>query len=93
MANHLLKVATSGLGGILMDFVHVSVFSEWLDTAKGKKALGIIWTEWRVEALEALVFPLICQWLLEEHGFSKTFRTPISPIVNLLAHDGVSILI
>lgn len=63
-----------------MNFVHVSIFSEWFDKQRGK-AMGIIWTGWRVGALG---FPLICQWLLEEHGFAKTLRVLIPPMLTLL---------
>jgi hypothetical protein len=70
-----------GVGGILLNFVHVSIFSEWFDKQRGK-AMGIIWTGWRVGALG---FPLICQWLLEQHGFSKTIRVLIPPMLTLLA--------
>ena len=70
-----------GVGGILLNFVHVSVFPEWFDQKKGQ-AMGIIWMGWRVGAL---VFPLICQWLLEQHGFEQTLRVLIAPMLTLLA--------
>ncbi|KEF61393.1 uncharacterized protein A1O9_02959 [Exophiala aquamarina CBS 119918] len=63
-----------------MNSVHVSVFSEWFDKQK-EKAMGIIWTGWR---LGALTFPLIRQWLLEEHGFAKTLHVLIPPMLTLL---------
>lgn len=69
-----------GLGGIMLNFVHVSIFSEWFDKKKGQ-AMGIIWSGWRVGAL---AFPLICQWLLEQHGFEKTLRVLIAPMISLL---------
>jgi MFS family permease len=70
-----------GLGGILMNFVHVSVFSEWFDKRRGL-AMGIIWSGWRIGAL---AFPLICQWLLQQHGFARTLRVLIPPMMTLLA--------
>lgn len=70
-----------GVGGILLNFVHVSVFSEWFDKKKGQ-AMAIIWTGWRVGALG---FPLICQWLLEKHGFEQTLLVLIAPMLSLLA--------
>lgn len=70
-----------GVGGILLNFVHVSIFSEWFDKKKGQ-AMAIVWTGWRVGALG---FPLICQWLLEEHGFEQTLRVLIAPMLSLLA--------
>lgn len=69
-----------GIGGILMNYVHVSIFPEWFDKKKGQ-AMGIIWTGWRVGAL---AFPLICQWLLDKHGFEKTLRVLIAPMLALL---------
>lgn len=70
-----------GIGGILLNFVHVSVFPEWFDKKKGQ-AMGIIWMGWRVGAL---LFPLVCQRLLEQHGFEKTLRVLIAPMLSLLA--------
>lgn len=70
-----------GIGGILLNFVHVSIFSEWFDKKKGQ-AMAIVWTGWRVGALG---FPLLCQWLLEQHGFEQTLRVLIAPMLSLLA--------
>lgn len=69
-----------GIGGILLNFVHVSIFSEWFDKKKGQ-AMGIIWSGWRVGAL---AFPLICQWLLDQHGFEKTLRVLVAPMISLV---------
>ena len=69
-----------GVGGIMLNFVHVSVFPEWFDKKKGQ-AMGIIWLGYRVGAL---VFPLICQWLLYQHGFEKTLHVLIAPMLALL---------
>jgi MFS family permease len=76
----LLQGVVFGIGGILMNYVHVSIFPEWFDKKKGQ-AMGIIWTGWR---LGPLVFPLICQWLLNQHGFAKTLRVLIAPMLALL---------
>lgn len=76
----LLQGVLFGIGGILMNYVHVSIFPEWFDKKKGQ-AMGIIWTGWR---LGALAFPLICQWLLDKHGFAKTLRVLIAPMLALL---------
>jgi len=69
-----------GIGGILLNFVHVSIFSEWFDKKKGQ-AMAIVWTGWRVGALG---FPILCQWLLEEHGFEQTLRVLVAPMLSLL---------
>jgi hypothetical protein len=76
----LLQGVLFGIGGILMNYVHISIFPEWFDKKKGQ-AMGIIWTGWRVGAL---AFPLICQWLLDKHGFAKTLRVLIAPMLALL---------
>ena len=70
-----------GIGGILLNFVHVSIFSEWFDKKKGQ-AMAIVWTGWRIGALG---FPLLCQWLLEQHGFEQTLRVLVAPMLSLLA--------
>ena len=70
-----------GIGGILLNFVHVSIFSEWFEKKKGK-AMGIIWLGWRVGGL---AFPPICQWLLDIHGYAETLRVLIAPMLALLA--------
>lgn len=69
-----------GVGGVMLNFVHVSIFSEWFDERRGE-AMGIIWTGYRVGAL---AFPLICQWLLDKHGYAKTLRVLIAPMLALL---------
>ena len=69
-----------GIGGIMLNFVHVSVFSEWFEKKQGQ-AMGLIWLGYRVGAL---VFPLICQWLLYQHGFRKTLHVLIAPMLALL---------
>ena len=76
----LAQGVSFGLGGILLNFVHVSMFSEWFDKQKGR-AMAIVWTGWRVGALG---FPLLCQWLLEQHGFQQTLRVLIAPMLSLL---------
>ena len=69
-----------GIGGIFLNFVHVSIFSEWFDKKKGQ-AMGLIWLGYRVGGLG---FPLICQWLLDKHGFQQTLRVLIAPMLALL---------
>ena len=69
-----------GFGGILLNFVHVSVFSEWFDKKRGQ-AMGFIWSGFR---LGGFGFPLVCQWLLDKHGFQKTLRVLIAPMLALL---------
>ena len=69
-----------GIGGILLNFVHVSIFSEWFDKKKGQ-AMGMIWLGYRVGGL---AFPLICQSLLDKHGYPKTLRVMIAPMLALL---------
>ena len=69
-----------GIGGILLNFVHVSIFSEWFDKKKGE-AMGIIWLGYRVGGLG---FPPICQWLLKTHGYEQTLRVLIAPMLALL---------
>lgn len=69
-----------GIGGICLNFVHVSIFSEWFDKKKGQ-AMGMIWLGYRVGGL---AFPLVCQWLLEKHGYQKTLRVLIAPMLALL---------
>ena len=69
-----------GIGGIFLNFVHVSIFPEWFDKKKGQ-AMGIIWLGYR---LGGLAFPLICQWLLDKHGYQKTLRVIIAPMLALL---------
>ena len=69
-----------GVGGIMLNFVHVSVFPEWFEKKQGQ-AMGVIWLGYRVGAL---VFPLICQWLLYQHGFKKTLHVLVAPMLALL---------
>jgi len=69
-----------GIGGILLNFVHVSIFPEWFDKKKGQ-AMGIIWLGYRAGGL---AFPPICQWLLDTHGFEKTLRVLLAPMLALL---------
>jgi len=69
-----------GLGGILLNFVHLSVFPEWFDQKRGQ-AMGFIWLGFRVGGL---AFPLICQWLLDRHGYQMTLRVLIAPMLALL---------
>ena len=69
-----------GIGGIFLNFVHVSIFSEWFDKKKGQ-AMGLIWLGYRAGGLG---FPLICQWLLDKHGFQQTLRVLIAPMLVLL---------
>lgn len=76
----LTQGVSFGIGGILLNFVHVSVFPEWFDKKKGQ-AMGMVWMGWRVGAL---AFPLICQWLLHEHGFEQSLRVLIAPMLSLL---------
>lgn len=69
-----------GIGGIILNFVHVSVFSEWFDKKRGQ-AMGIVWLGYRFGALG---LPLICQYLLEMHGYEKTIQVLIAPALALL---------
>ena len=69
-----------GIGGILLNFVHVSIFPEWFDKKQGQ-AMGIIWTGYR---LGALGFPPVCQWLLDKHGYEDCLRVLIVPMLALL---------
>ena len=69
-----------GIGGILLNFVHVSIFSEWFDK-KRSQAMSIIWLGYRVGGL---AFPIICQWLLDQHGYAKTLRVLLAPMLALL---------
>src|SRR5204863_8472554 len=69
-----------GIGGILMNFVHVSIFAEWFEQKKDK-AMGRIWLGWRVGSLG---FPAVCLWLLDKHGYEKTLRVLIAPMLVLL---------
>lgn len=46
-----------GVGGIMLNFVHVSVFSEWFDKKQGQ-AMGIIWLGYRVGAGSCLPIDL-----------------------------------
>ena len=69
-----------GIGGIFLNFVHVSIFSEWFDQ-KRSQAMSIIWLGYRVGGL---AFPLICQWLLDQHGYEKTLRVLLAPMLALL---------
>ena len=76
----LMQGLLYGVGGICLNFVHVSIFSEWFDKKKGQ-AMGVIWLGYRVGGLG---FPPVCQWLLEKHGFEKTLRVLIAPMLALL---------
>ena len=69
-----------GVGGIMLNFVHVCSISEWFET-KRKIAMAIIWLGYRSGAV---VFPPVCQWLLEKHGYEKTLRVLIAPMLALL---------
>lgn len=69
-----------GIGGIMLNFVHVSIFSEWFEKKK-KRAMTTIWLGYRTGAL---VFPSACQWLLEKHGYEMTLRVLIAPMLTLL---------
>ena len=76
----LMQGILYGIGGICLNFVHVSIFPEWFDKEKGQ-AMGIIWLGYR---LGGLAFPLICQWLLNKHGYQRTLRVMIAPMMALL---------
>ena len=69
-----------GIGGICLNFVHVSIFSEWFGRKKGQ-AMGLIWLGYR---MGGLAFPLVCQWLLDKHGFQQTLRVLVAPMLALL---------
>ena len=68
------------IGGIMLNFVSVSVCGEWFDVKKGT-AMGIIWLGWRVGGLG---LPLICQTLLNNRGYEATMIWLISPSLVLL---------
>ncbi|KAK3716629.1 hypothetical protein LTR37_006259 [Vermiconidia calcicola] len=70
----------SGVGGVILNFVHVSVFSEWFDKKRGQ-AMGIIWLGFRLGALGC---PLISQYLLVTHGYRRTIQVLIAPAMTLL---------
>lgn len=69
-----------GAGGIMLNYVHVSIFSEWFEKEK-ERAMTIIWFGYRTGAW---VFPSACQWLLEKHGYETTLRVLIAPMLTLL---------
>lgn len=69
-----------GLGGVMLNFVHVSIFPEWFDKRRGE-AMGIIWVGFR---LGSVASPLICNWLLEKHGYGQTLRVLLAPMLTLL---------
>lgn len=69
-----------GVGGIMLNFVHVSIFSEWFDK-KRSTAMGVIWLGWRVGSL---FFPLICRSLLDHHGYESTMQVLVTPMIALL---------
>jgi MFS family permease len=69
-----------GVGGIMLNFVHVSIFSEWFDKQK-VQAMSFIWQGWR---LGSLGFPLICQWLLGTLGYEATLQWLLAFMVPLL---------
>ncbi|KAF2180471.1 MFS general substrate transporter [Zopfia rhizophila CBS 207.26] len=70
-----------GCGGIILNFVHVSVFIEWFTEEKQSQAMSIIWAGYRVGEL---AFPPVCQWLLDKHGYEETLRVLIAPMLALL---------
>ena len=69
-----------GIGGVMLNYVHVSVFPEWFDKRRGE-AMGIIWVGFR---LGSVASPLVCNWLLEKHGYGQTLRVLIAPMLTLL---------
>jgi MFS transporter, MCT family, solute carrier family 16 (monocarboxylic acid transporters), member 10 len=69
-----------GVGGIILNFVHVSIFPEWFDK-KQSQAMSIIWLGYRFGALG---WPLICQALLQRIGFGSTLRVLVSAMIALL---------
>ena len=64
----------------MLNFVHVSAFSEWFDK-KQSQAMGVVCLGYR---LGALMFPLICQRLLDSHGYEMTIRVLVAPMLALL---------
>ncbi len=68
------------VGGIMLNFVHVSIFAEWFD-AKKSTAMGIIWLGWRVGGLS---LPLMCQWLLDNKGYDQTMMWLLPATITLL---------
>lgn len=64
----------------MLNFVHITVFSEWFVKRK-RRAMTIIWLGYRTGAL---IFPPACQWLLEKHGYETTMRVLIAPMLTLL---------
>ena len=69
-----------GVGGIMLNYAHVAAFYTWFDK-KRSQAMGLIWLGFRVGAL---AFPLICQRLLDTHGFETTLRVLLAPMMALL---------
>lgn len=65
----------------MLNFVHVSIFAEWFE-AKKSTAMGIIWLGWRFGGLS---LPLICQWLLDNQGYSQTMMWLLPAAITLLA--------
>ncbi|KAH8774758.1 major facilitator superfamily domain-containing protein, partial [Diaporthe sp. PMI_573] len=69
-----------GVGGIMLNFVHVSIFSEWF-VERRPSAMSFIWLGWRVGSLG---FPLVSQWLLDAQGYEATLQSLAVPILALL---------
>lgn len=60
-----------GVGGIFLNFVHVSIFPEWFDKRKGQ-AMGVIWLGYRAGGL---AFPLSVTGCLK-HTVIKRLSEP-----------------
>ena len=70
-----------GIGGVMLNFVHVSVFPEWFVKRRGE-AMGIIWVGYRLGAVAA---PLLCNWIMEKHDYDQTLWVLMTPMITLLA--------
>lgn len=75
-----------GIGGVMLNFVHVSIFPEWFIKKKAS-AMSIIWLGWRIGSLG---FPLISRWLLESQGYETTLQVLTVPIITLLLPSAVA---
>ncbi|KAK3176619.1 hypothetical protein OEA41_007942 [Lepraria neglecta] len=79
-----------GIGGIFLNFVHVSIFSEWFDKKKGQ-AMGLIWLGYRVGGLASGGFRnCLFSFYSEVSGQNSELFTAIHSLFSFF--DGVAIL-